>query len=127
MKNGKMLKIEIDAPTGVPTKPDTMNLAWQPEFDASENVLDCRPPWERRNDVKEGPEDRMLMGKRIIEELKKAMAAPPPPDSFAAMTAKHGRAMGPFEIPVIRSESNIQAKSWTRYTDEQLLEIYKKS
>ena len=126
MQNGKQLKIEIDAPTGIPTKPGTMDLAWKPAFDSVENLLDCRPPWERRNDPNEEFENCIMTAERIMKELKEAFAAPPPPDSFAAMTAKHGRPIGPFEIPAIRSESNLKPKTWTRYTDEQLLEMYSK-
>jgi hypothetical protein len=44
------LRIEIDTVTGIPKKPGTDDLLWQPEFHRASDTLDCRSPWDRQAD-----------------------------------------------------------------------------
>ena len=44
------LPIGIDPVFGIPYRPGTQTLSWKPQFHVEENLLDCRPPWDRQAD-----------------------------------------------------------------------------
>jgi hypothetical protein len=103
-RDGKDLKIEVDAFTGIPTKPGTLESCWEPVFDPKENLMDCRPPWERKNDAQLSSlntDERAEYAKTIVKAFE-------------------------MREPASSLNTDQLIKSWTRYTDEQLTEIYKK-
>lgn len=97
-KDGKQLKIEVDPITGIPTLPGSDQPAWEPKFDSRENLLDCRPPWDRKKDL----------------------------DYRGTGRFQHQEVIAPGQITWAEVPQNTK-QPWPRLSDDELRAIYPKA